>query len=97
MTSTGTYEGDKMLLMSELFVELVVQMDNNGTSLRDILGEFFQQHITEGKIGQYFTPETATDFIAQILSGSNSHTTQDPACRSGRMFTPVQFWTQQLV
>lgn len=81
------YGKDRMLLMSELFAVLVTQMDNEGQGLVDVLGEFYQQHISMGKLGQYFTPETITDFMASItgVEGLSGKSIQDPACGSGRM------------
>jgi len=31
---------------------------------RDPLGEFYMMHISHGHLGQYFTPEPITDFMA---------------------------------
>lgn len=53
----------------------------------DPLGEFYMQHISSGHLGQYFTPEPVTDFMAQITVGDNcqpGQTVLDPACGSGR-------------
>jgi type I restriction-modification system DNA methylase subunit len=61
----------------------------------DVLGEFFEQHISNGRNGQYFTPFHICQFMASI-----SHTDREcdsdtvskeplrilyPTCGSGRM------------
>ena len=62
-------------------------MDNDGTGLTDCLGEFFQNHITRGANGQFFTPEHVCTMIAQMTMGEETKdkTIMDPACGSGRM------------
>lgn len=55
----------------------------------DILGEFFELHISNGKNGQFFTPEPVTDFMNAILGTDDEREESlhilDPACGSGRM------------
>jgi hypothetical protein len=72
---------------SLLFNETIDIMDNGGLGLTDCLGEFFQQHITKGRNGQFFTPPTVTDFMSAIVmdTGTNGNNIFDPACGSGRM------------
>lgn len=54
----------------------------------DVLGDFFEQNISNGRNGQYFTPYPVCRFMASI---ANTTTTKeslrilDPACGSGRM------------
>jgi type I restriction-modification system DNA methylase subunit len=79
------YGKEKMEVLTELFAELVIQMDNEGRGLVDVIGEFFQQHITKGQNGQFFTPQHITDFMSEIVSGGNGQLIHDPACGSGRM------------
>jgi type I restriction-modification system DNA methylase subunit len=53
----------------------------------DPLGEFYMHHISHGRLGQYFTPETITDFTTHSLISATTEPGQrvvDPACGSGR-------------
>lgn len=75
----------------KLFAELILQMEKHfhDTEGNDLLGTFFERHISKGKNGQYFTPPTVTQFMAQIV-GLQDDTRKrlnvlDPACGSGRM------------
>lgn len=79
------------------FAYLVTEMeDREYTSLgNDVLGEFFEQHISNGRNGQYFTPFPICQFMASItqtdrVCDSDTATREplrvlDPACGSGRM------------
>lgn len=53
----------------------------------DLLGEFFQQEITHGRNGQFFTPSHVSSMMAKIVRGEEDRTLRvfDPACGSGRM------------
>ena len=51
------YKKDEVDLFCELYARMVIVMDDCGTGLKDCLGEFFQNHITRGRNGQFFTPE----------------------------------------
>ena len=81
------YSKEKIDLFVTLFSQMVMIMDNDGTGLTDCLGEFFQNHITKGKNGQFFTPPHVTDMMAQMTLGEETKekTIMDPACGSGRM------------
>lgn len=73
----------------ELLAEMVVYMEENKDSSQgnDLLGEFFQQEITKGRNGQFFTPFHITDMMTQMAKGeeTKSMNVLDPACGSGRM------------
>ncbi len=60
---------------------------------KDVLGEIFQQQITYGEHGQFFTPEHITEFMAKMVGKSpevtksdskSPETIIDPCCGSGR-------------
>ena len=54
----------------------------------DPLGELYQQAISSGHNGQYWTPEHLSDMMASISIGetlNDNQTVCDPACGSGRM------------
>jgi type I restriction-modification system DNA methylase subunit len=80
------YSKEQVNLICELFATMVIIMDNDGAGLKDCLGEYFQNNITRGKNGQFFTPEHVCDFMAAITMGeTKGKTIMDPACGSGRM------------
>jgi len=80
------YKKEEVNLFCELFAQMIIIMDNNGAGLTDCLGEFFQQHLSRGKHGQFFTPEHVCDFMAAIVNPEeNDKRILDPACGSGRM------------
>jgi type I restriction-modification system DNA methylase subunit len=81
------YSKEKVDLFVTLFSQMVIIMDNDGAGLTDCLGEFFQNHITRGANGQFFTPPHVTDMMAQMTVGEDmkDKTIMDPACGSGRM------------
>lgn len=61
----------------------------------DVLGDFFEEHISNGRNGQYFTPYPICQFMASISQTDQLGDTDieegktlrilDPACGSGRM------------
>ena len=53
----------------------------------DILGDYFQEFITNGEKGQFFTPEHVCDVMAQITltKEATEKTVADIACGSGRL------------
>lgn len=55
----------------------------------DLLGLYYTEAITKGQNGQYFTPDSLTDLMTQLIQpGENTiefKTVADPACGSGRM------------
>lgn len=79
------------------FAQLVVEMEERiDSSLgNDVLGEFFEQNISNGRNGQFFTPYPICQFIASIphtdsvydAESSKERTLRilEPACGSGRM------------
>jgi len=73
----------------ELLAEMVVYMEENMNNAQGnyLLGEFFQQEVTHGRNGQFFTPFHVTDMIAQMVKDEETESLNvlDPACGSGRM------------
>ena len=77
------------------FAYLITEMEEGvGSSLgNDVLGDFFEQHISNGRNGQYFTPAPVCQFMASITNSDSigdAKTKQplsilDPSCGSGRM------------
>ena len=80
------------------FSQLIREMEDrvHESAGNDVLGEFFETHISKGKNGQFFTPAPLCHFMASILfidrntTDTKSIETKplrilDPACGSGRM------------
>jgi hypothetical protein len=82
----GRYEKHEVNMMADAFAALVMEMDDNGEGLRDILGDFFMEHISHGHNGQFFTPEPICEMMARMTNpiepGSRI---LDCACGSGRI------------
>ena len=76
------------------FALLITEMEEKASSLGgDVLGDFFEQNISNGRNGQFFTPFTICEFMASITNTDVLSDEQkdrplrilDPACGSGRM------------
>ncbi len=68
--------------LSKVFADLVMAMEEEK---QDILGSYFEQEITRGENGQFFTPDPICTFMASIVETSSGETVNDPCCGSGRM------------
>ena len=81
------YKKEEVELFCELFAQMVMIMDDDGTGLTDCLGEFYQNNITRGRNGQFFTPEHVCDAMAAMVINKEERdkTVFDPCCGSGRM------------
>ena len=73
----------------DLLAELIIYMEENvdNSQGNDLLGDFFQQEITHGRNGQFFTPFHICTMMAQINLGEENRSMNvlDPCCGSGRM------------
>lgn len=79
------------------FASLINEMEVRVNAFygNDVLGEFFEEHISNGRNGQYFTPYPICRFMASISQTDQIDDTDigegkrlrilDPACGSGRM------------
>lgn len=80
---------------SNAFAYLITEMEERvgSSSGNDVLGDFFELHISNGRNGQFFTPAPICQFMASITHTDrvcDTGTTEpvrvlDPACGSGRM------------
>lgn len=66
------------------FAALVIEMDNNGQGLKDVLGCYFEEYFYNEKLGQFFTPPSICSLMTSLISPES--TTYDPCCGSGRFF-----------
>jgi hypothetical protein len=81
----GRYEKHEVNMMADAFAALVMEMDDNGEGLRDILGDFFMEHISHGHNGQFFTPEPICEMMARMTNAVEPGSrVLDCACGSGR-------------
>lgn len=86
------YRPEDQAMFSEMFSELFLAYDERSSpdgGWADILGHFFEEH--NGKFGrdargQFFTPESVCNFMAQIIGGDEGAegTINDCAVGSGR-------------
>jgi type I restriction-modification system DNA methylase subunit len=78
------------------FANLIMEMEERtGSSLgNDVMGDFFEQNISSGRNGQFFTPYPICQFMASIthtdsviddIEGKRPLRILDPTCGSGRM------------
>ena len=82
----GKYEKPEAYQLADAFGALVIEMDNNGQGLKDCFGDFFMEHLSFGKNGQFFTPEPICDMMAQMTNPTGyGKRVVDCCCGSGRM------------
>ena len=78
---------------ASLILEMEERLQDTGRG-NDVLGDFFEQNISNGRNGQFFTPPTICEFMSTIVGvdGIDEDSVQteplrilDPSCGSGRM------------
>jgi hypothetical protein len=80
------YEKPEAYRISEALAALVVEMTGDGTGMVDVLGAYFEQHLSYGRNGQFFTPQNICDMMARLMNPTTPlERILDPACGSGRM------------
>lgn len=85
------YSREEAELFVKAFTSLVDEMDNNGQGLHDAFGDYFEEFLSNGKNGQFFTPECICDLMAHFtLAGKETGEEKDkricdPTCGSGRL------------
>lgn len=86
MKTIRKYEKPEAYRFSEALAALVIKMTGNGTGMVDILGDYFEQYLSYGKNGQFFTPQHICDLMARLNNPVLPlQRILDPACGSGRM------------
>lgn len=74
-------------LFAEAFYALADVADNDGQGFHDPFGDYFMEHFGNKFKGQFFTPDTITEFMAAIAISDDTPagtTVCDPSCGSGR-------------
>ena len=86
LETINRYEKPEAYDFSEALAALVIEMGGDGTGMVDVLGAYFEENISHGKNGQFFTPQQICDLLARINT-PDRHGSRilDPACGSGRM------------
>lgn len=82
------YSKEELQEISHAFAVMIIEMDNEGKGLVDVLGTFYENNLGNWRAGQYFTPEHICDFMAAITHCTREGKEQrvcDPSCGSGRM------------
>lgn len=80
------YEKPYAYSFSEALAALVIEMTGtDGNGLVDVLGKYFEENISRGYNGQFFTPQPVCDMLANINKPRTGDRILDPACGSGRM------------
>jgi type I restriction-modification system DNA methylase subunit len=80
------YNKEELLIFSTALAAVIIEMENDGEGLKDGFGDFFMEHISYGKAGQFFTPEHICEMMALITIGEirDDEMIADPCCGSGR-------------
>ena len=80
------YEKPYAYSFSEALAAMVIEMTGaDGNGLVDVLGKYFEENISRGHNGQFFTPQPVCDMLASINNTRPGDRILDPACGSGRM------------
>lgn len=80
------YTSEELNSFKEAFATLVIEMDNSGAGLLDVLGEYFEKYFYNERLGQFFTPPAICKLMAELNPIENNNNIYDPCCGSGRLF-----------
>lgn len=86
LQTAKSYTKGEMLLFSEAFASLVIEMENNGEGLIDCLGDYFMECSSSKQAGQFFTSSDVCDLMSRLTPPPPFSTINDPCCGSGRFF-----------
>ncbi|GAB2954795.1 hypothetical protein GCM10027048_20410 [Hymenobacter coalescens] len=83
------YTKPELSKLAELIA--LVQLQAIEFPFTDILGAYFEEHVTRGQNGQFFTPTNICKLMARMTYGDvgEGKTVADLACGSGRMLLAV--------
>ena len=81
------YEKDELMGFANALAYIKMNAHHNPYS--DLLGRYFTEHITNGRNGQYFTPEGVARLMGSlsldVSAPPSGKTVYDPSCGSGRL------------
>lgn len=79
------YKKEEVETFAKAFAGLVDWMEEH--PLQDAFGDYFQEYVSKGHNGQFFTPTHISDMMAQMVTPSDLEgPMNDPCCGSGRFF-----------
>ena len=78
------YKREEMFLFSEELGVLIMLMDDNGNGLVDVLGGYYEENISRGTHGQFFTPFALCELMSALVQPEGG-SFSDPCCGSGRL------------
>ena len=85
----GKYPGEHNAhLFAEAYLAMADIADHTGAGFKDPFGDFYMEHLSNARSGQFFTPEHVCDMMAQMQMGTDvpdEATVADPTCGSGRL------------
>jgi type I restriction-modification system DNA methylase subunit len=87
LSIVNRYQPNEIQDFAKAFAGMILEMgDLNLKTYSDPLGEFFEEFVTRGHNGQFFTPVTITELMAKISFSERTTGLKiaDPACGSGR-------------
>lgn len=87
LKTINKYEKPDAYKFSDALGALVIEMTGtDGEGMIDVLGKYFEENLSFGKNGQFFTPQPICDMMARMMNPVQpTERIADPACGSGRM------------
>lgn len=80
------YTAEEGQLMAAMFKAWTEAADNDGSGFKDIFGDIFMEYVSNGRNGQFFTPEHLCELMAMLtMATGGGKKVVDPCCGSGRM------------
>jgi hypothetical protein len=76
-------------LFAEAYLAMADLSENDGTGFKDPFGDYFMEHFSSDRRGQFFTPEELCDMMAMLQVSEDEPMKDnpsicDPSCGSGR-------------
>lgn len=86
MDTIKPYNREEIHTFPKVLTDLQLEICKNPFS--DPLGDYFQEHISSGRQGQFFTPDPVCTLMTKLQGTDpiDNKTVYDPACGSGRTF-----------
>jgi len=78
------YDKEELNLFCKAFAEIIMEMDKKPFS--DCLGDYYMEYLANKGNGQFFTPPSVCDLMAQLTPPKPFTAINDPCCGSGRFF-----------
>jgi len=93
LETIGKYKKDDFRFQfPKMLGQLIIEMEDrlSDSQGNDVLGDYFEQHLSRNNSGQFFTPWHVCMFMAECMAGDAKKSEKplrvlDPSCGSGRM------------